>query len=847
MGWLCRITTNMCKDWLRSRSRRPDREFVEDLDPEILDRPSMDFYRENTLYGSIQEALDSLPELYSQVLTLRYFGGMTVKEMARFLGVSPGTIDRRLREALIRLKQEVPATMSATYERHELPDTFTFRIVEKVKSIRIHPVPRTAGLPWGLSVATGIIFTALCFNPQPSMFDRFAIGSPAPAAKHTDNREMPVDVLEAPQLSILAGSQGDGDSLEPEHPGPQSASFAAAGDSGEEWIEGSASGKGDVVDPETGMKYTKTRAFSGNRDVITWDTWGLNLSPNGKFLLWNKTVIPLDDGEPFDLVDMPAESGIWSPDGEKVILYSKGAVWLLPVSPETGRSAGSVRELMGGWHVRGCWSPDSERIVFERWDEEVSGTIWTLSTRDGTLTQITDHPAREYRPVWSPNGEHIAYNWGRELQVTPAEGGTSRRICSKGCPIPLSWSPDSEWLVYSLDGGLRFFRLADGREVDMTPPPEAVGKADNHFGWSSDGKMLFYRPSYNRRAGLKAVSASGGAPRELGRQLNRWWQYTQSWSPDSTMVATTGEDNDGNGGYWIIPLAGGDPFLLKLDVSVAGKPRPLYLSPDCGKLAFVVPRSDGKEDLYVVPVSLEDGRTTGQAVMVLSGWDQRFGHSITFSWSPDGSEIALVHKWKMWIAFADGRDPREIKDDPRGHRVYPVWSPDGEMLSYKTYYTEKEQFFRVIRASGSYDTVVLDIPDASAHEWSSDSRDLLSFSEGAISAISVSDGKTHRLLDLGELSIDNAWEFSWSPDGQTLAFIGYRKATASYHIFTVPAGGGKFIELAAGDPGEKWFLYWSPDGKWLSYDSYGYVKVRPEGAIWEADVSGLLSAGVKEN
>ena len=54
-------------------------------------------------------------------------------------------------------------------------------------------------------------------------------------------------------------------------------------------------------------------------------------------------------------------------------------------------------------------------------------------------------------------------------------------------------------------------------------------------------------------------------------------------------------------------------------------------------------------------------------------------------------------------------------------------------------------------------------------------------------------------------------------------------------------------ELAAGDPGEKWFLYWSPDGKWLSYDSYGYVKVRPEGAIWEADVSGLLSAGVKEN
>jgi hypothetical protein len=38
-------------------------------------------------------------------------------------------------------------------------------------------------------------------------------------------------------------------------------------------------------------------------------------------------------------------------------------------------------------------------------------------------------------------------------------------------------------------------------------------------------------------------------------------------------------------------------------------------------------------------------------------------------------------------------------------------------------------------------------------------------------------------------------------------------------------------------------IAWSPDRKWISYNCDGMVKSRPEGAIWKADVSELLSAG----
>ena len=47
---------------------------------------------------------------------------------------------------------------NTTFEQQKLQATFTFRIMEAVKRMRIHPMLRTTGFPWGLSLAAGIIF-----------------------------------------------------------------------------------------------------------------------------------------------------------------------------------------------------------------------------------------------------------------------------------------------------------------------------------------------------------------------------------------------------------------------------------------------------------------------------------------------------------------------------------------------------------------------------------------------------------------------------------------------------------------------------------------------------------------
>ena len=225
-SWLYRITSNLCKNWVRAQFRRPDREFIEDQDQQVLETPSGDLHRRELIRESVQEALSSLTEMYRQVLTLHYLGGMTSVENARFVGASPAAIRMRLGKARSLLKEEILAVMNTTFEEQKLQATFTFRIAEAVKRMKIQPMPRTTGLPWGLSLAAGIVLTILSLNPHMSIFDPMDIpgGAPLPVqAKVLETGEIPVDILAASQISALASKQGDSEGGDPKLPEPEKA------------------------------------------------------------------------------------------------------------------------------------------------------------------------------------------------------------------------------------------------------------------------------------------------------------------------------------------------------------------------------------------------------------------------------------------------------------------------------------------------------------------------------------------------------------------------------------------------------------------------------------------------
>jgi RNA polymerase sigma factor (sigma-70 family) len=217
--WLYCIASARCKLWIRTQSRRVDQDFIADQDPKVLEAFSVDSYRDSQLSESVREALDSLPDTYREVLILYYFAGMNSVDIARALGTSPTAIRHRLSRARARLKEEMIAMMGTTFESQRLPSGFTFRIVEAVKRIKIHPMPRTAGLPWGLSLAVGIIVTVLSLNPDISITRDMAIptGSPLPVETRVlKTGEIPVDILKTSEISIISSKQGNGNGGEPQ-------------------------------------------------------------------------------------------------------------------------------------------------------------------------------------------------------------------------------------------------------------------------------------------------------------------------------------------------------------------------------------------------------------------------------------------------------------------------------------------------------------------------------------------------------------------------------------------------------------------------------------------------------
>jgi WD40 repeat protein len=137
------------------------------------------------------------------------------------------------------------------------------------------------------------------------------------------------------------------------------------------------------------------------------------------------------------------------------------------------------------------WAPDSRRIVFE-----TKGKLFVYDIETQKMRPLTDGS----NPAWSPDGKWIAYRTADSIGMTVSPETGERRTLFGGRKIvgPISWSPDSEYLMYSIrysgfankieslwnlgDSNYRILihRLRDGAEIDArkTVPIGILGK---HF------------------------------------------------------------------------------------------------------------------------------------------------------------------------------------------------------------------------------------------------------------------------------------------------------------------------------------------------------------------------------
>ena len=96
--WLMRIAINTCKDMLRgSWFRHVDRSACLDDLPLPVSPPSVE-------HIALTTAIMALPRKYMEVILLHCDQGMTVRETARALGITPPAVTNRLKKAREQLR-----------------------------------------------------------------------------------------------------------------------------------------------------------------------------------------------------------------------------------------------------------------------------------------------------------------------------------------------------------------------------------------------------------------------------------------------------------------------------------------------------------------------------------------------------------------------------------------------------------------------------------------------------------------------------------------------------------------------------------------------------------------------
>jgi RNA polymerase sigma-70 factor (ECF subfamily) len=108
--WLYRISVNHIKDFLRKKGRAKEVSLDDVREISFSDREQTEkaeLERETESRRTlVQRFVQSLPEKYRVILTLRDIQGLPYEDISRILRLSPGTVDSRLHRArrMLRLK-----------------------------------------------------------------------------------------------------------------------------------------------------------------------------------------------------------------------------------------------------------------------------------------------------------------------------------------------------------------------------------------------------------------------------------------------------------------------------------------------------------------------------------------------------------------------------------------------------------------------------------------------------------------------------------------------------------------------------------------------------------------------
>ena len=435
-------------------------------------------------------------------------------------------------------------------------------------------------------------------------------------------------------------------------------------------------------------------------------------------------------------------------------------------------------------------SPDGSTIAFS-----YKGDLFTVPVQGGTARQLTSNAEYDAYPVWSPDGQRVAFASAREgsldVYLIDKDGGAPKRLTTdSGNETPLCFLDNGTVLfeatniptaksilfasrsfpqVYqvSTEGGrARLFSELPMQDLDINGNGDILYHDIKGY---EDPYRKHHTSSITRDIWLKQNGKFTKMTTFNGEDR------TPRWAPDGSTYYYLSEQ-DGTFNVYKNSI-GGQPTQLTRHTN---HPVRFLTVADNGMLCYgyngeIYTLREGSQP-QKVDITIHADRSEKELIRQI----KRDG-ATAISVSPSGKEIAFVMHGDVYVTSVEYNTTKQITNTPEQERTID-FSPDGRSIVYDS---ERNGMWQIYQTS-------IKNKDEKAFAYATDLVE-------------------EQLTNTGHTSIQP----QYSPDGKSVAFLEDRATLRAVDVKTKAVRtlmDGKYIYSYS--DGDVWFE-WSPDSRWL--------------------------------